>query len=89
MKKLFEVLLILVMFMSFAVTAFAESEEQVGFLLAAPSGAPALAVATLAAENPEGFRFVAADAIAAEFAGETADFVIAPINAGADRKSVV
>ena len=83
MKKLFAVLLTLVMFMSFAVTTSAEDAAPEGFLLAAPSGAPALAVATLAAENPEGFRFVAADAIAAEFAGETADFVIAPINAGA------
>ena len=49
----------------------------------APGGAPALALATLAAENPENYTFVAADTIAAAFADKEADFIIAPVNAGA------
>ena len=51
--------------------------------LSAPNGAPALSVAVLAAEKPENYTFVAAETIAAEFANKTADFIIAPVNAGA------
>ena len=54
-----------------------------GFKVSAPSGAPALALATMAADKPEAYTFVAADTIAAEFAGNNADFIIAPLNAGA------
>ena len=51
--------------------------------VSAPNGAPALAVAPLAVENPDNYTFLAADTIPAEFANKTADFIIAPINAGA------
>ena len=49
----------------------------------APSGAPALALAALAVDAPENYTFVAAETISAEFANGTADFIIAPVNAGA------
>lgn len=48
-----------------------------------PNGAPALALASLAQQNPENYTYIAAETIAAEFAGNKADFIIAPINAGA------
>ncbi|MBB5226961.1 hypothetical protein DYE50_02185 [Treponema ruminis] len=51
--------------------------------VASPSGAPALALASLAEQNPENYTYIAAETIAAEFAGNKADFIIAPINAGA------
>lgn len=51
--------------------------------VSAPNGAPALSLATLAVKNPENYTFVAADTISAEFANNNADFIIAPINAGA------
>ncbi len=57
--------------------------EGTAFTLTAPSGAPAVAVARMAQEDPEHFTFVAADTIAAAFASADADFIIAPINAGA------
>ena len=57
--------------------------EDNGFRVSAPSGAPALALATMAVDEPEAYTFVAADTIAAEFAGNNADFIIAPLNAGA------
>ena len=57
--------------------------ENVTMKASAPSGAPALALATLAVENPENYTFVAADTISAEFVNATADFIIAPVNAGA------
>lgn len=48
-----------------------------------PNGAPALALASLAVQNPENYTYVAAETIAAEFANNKADFIIAPVNAGA------
>ena len=57
--------------------------EDYAMKLACPAGAPALAVATLAAENPDNYTFVGADTIGAEFQKNEADFIIAPINAGA------
>ena len=51
--------------------------------LAAPSGAPALAVAAMAVENPDKFIFVNAETITAEFSNKSSDFIIAPLNAGA------
>ena len=48
-----------------------------------PNGAPALALASLAEQNPENYTYITAETIAAEFAGNKADFIIAPINAGA------
>lgn len=54
-----------------------------GFTASAPTGAPALALATLAVDDPDSYTFVAAETISAEFANATADFIIAPLNAGA------
>ena len=82
MKKSICLLLAILLLAGTAAAAFAE-EDTSAFRVAAPSGAPALALAVLAAENPENYSFVAAETIAAEFANETADFIIAPINAGA------
>ena len=78
MKKVFAILICVVMFAG--MMSFAMGE---GFTLTAPSGAPAIAVATLAKEDPDHFTFVAADTIAAAFASADSDFIIAPINAGA------
>ena len=77
MKKLISVILALVLMLGCA------AAESGAMKLTAPAGAPALAVATLAAENPENYTFVAADTIGAEFAKNETDFIIAPINAGA------
>ena len=82
MKKMI-CLLLAVLLLTGAVAAASAEEDISAFRIAAPGGAPALALAVLAAENPENYSFVAAETIAAEFANETADFIIAPINAGA------
>ena len=82
MKKMICLLLAVLLLTGAAAAASAE-EDISAFRIAAPGGAPALALAVLAAENPENYSFVAAETIAAEFASETADFIIAPINAGA------
>ena len=78
MKKLVALMICVVMFAG--MMSFATGEE---LTLTAPSGAPAIAVATLAKEDPDHFTFVAADTIAAAFASADSDFIIAPINAGA------
>ena len=80
MKRLIALFLTLVSL--FAFCSMAQAEDYVP-TAAAPGGAPALALAMMAAENPDAYRFVAADTIAAEFASAQADFIIAPINAGA------
>ena len=77
MKRLIALMICLMM-----ATAFAYAEEN-AFTLTAPSGAPAIAAAKLAEDDPEHFRVIAADTIAAEFSKNEADFIIAPINAGA------
>ena len=75
------------MFLSVLLTLCAiapiSADDTYSVKVSAPNGAPALAVATLAVEDPDSYTFVAADTIAAEFANKTADFIIAPINAGA------
>ena len=79
MKKILSLVLTALLILGLAVSVTAEDALK----LTAPSGAPALAVATMAAENPDSFTFIAADTIAAEFAKAEADFIIAPLNAGA------
>ena len=79
MKKIISTILALVLALSLGAVALAEGELTV----TAPNGAPALAIATFAAENDGMYTPVAADAIAAAFADKEADFIIAPINAGA------
>ncbi len=78
MKRIIALVIGLMMVLGMAAAGAEET-----FVLTAPSGAPAVAVATLAEADPEHFNFIAADTIAAEFAGENADFIIAPVNAGA------
>ncbi len=80
MKKIFVFVLVFVLLLGVILPAMADDS---GFKVSAPSGAPALALATMAADKPEAYTFVAADTIAAEFAGNNADFIIAPLNAGA------
>ena len=79
MKKFLSLILAAMMLLS--VSAFAE--ESAPLTASAPSGAPALALAMMAVENPDNFTFVAAETISAEFANATADFIVAPLNAGA------
>ena len=49
----------------------------------APSGAPAVALATLAINNKDNYNFIAAKTIGTAFSSDGSDVVIAPINAGA------
>lgn len=79
MKKIISTILALVLALSLGAVALAEGELTV----TAPNGAPALAIAAFAAENDGMYTPVAADAIAAAFVDKEADFIIAPINAGA------
>ena len=72
MKK--GILLFVVMLLLFG-TAFAEGN----YLIVCPEGAPALAVASL----KDHVQTIDAAAIAAPFSSEEADFIIAPVNAGA------
>ena len=65
------------------VSLSAQEADSYQIKVSSPNGAPALALATLAAKNPENYTFVAAETISAEFANNKADFIIAPINAGA------
>ena len=80
MKKFLSLMMAVLILLSACVMAGA---EEYVVKVAAPSGAPGLALATLAVEAPENYTFVAADTITAEFTNATADFVIAPLNAGA------
>ena len=77
MKRLISILVCLTMLLTFA---YAEGNT---YTLVCPSGAPAVTVAKLAEQNPDQYRFIQADLIAAEFSNKEADFIIAPINAGA------
>ena len=78
MKKFLSLILAALLLASCTVCA-----EEIAFKASAPSGAPALALATIAAEKPEDYTFVAAETISAEFVNQNADFIVAPINAGA------
>ncbi len=51
--------------------------------IASPNGAPALALCSIAVDSPDQYTLLAAETITAEFANRTADFIIAPLNAGA------
>lgn len=73
----------LIVLISLALTALSAQEKSFGMKVVSPGGAPALALASLAAENPGDFTYIAAETIAAEFSGRKADFIIAPVNAGA------
>lgn len=80
MKKTFS--LFLATFLMVGLFAAGKTEEY-RVKTSSPSGAPALALASLAIDNQEDYTFLSADTITAEFSNGTADFIIAPINAGA------
>ncbi len=71
------------MMLSLAACGSAKDVDTSAIKVSAPNGAPAIALAAIAKENPDSCTFVAAETITAEFSNATADFVIAPINAGA------
>ena len=78
MKKIIAILFTVIFVMT-AFNAFAERD----FLIVAPSGAPAIAVAGIYAEQPDAVQTIGADEIGHYFGNQEADFIIAPINAGA------
>ena len=83
MKKLIAMMTALVLVMGLCAFANAEGADFSALTVTSPGGAPALALATMAAENKDNYTYIAADTIAAAFAGKEADFIIAPVNAGA------
>lgn len=83
MKKIISMMLALVLALGLCAFAAAEGADVSALTVTSPSGAPALALATMAVENKDNYSYIAADTIAAAFAGKEADFIIAPINAGA------
>ena len=78
MKKFLSLILAAMLLLSVSALA-----DEVVIKASAPSGAPALALAALAVENPDNYTFVAAETISAEFVNQNSDFIIAPLNAGA------
>jgi len=83
MKKLTAWILALMLILGAAAFANGEGADISALTVTSPGGAPALALAAMAAEKPENYTYIAADTIAAAFAGNEADFIIAPVNAGA------
>ena len=83
MKKLISLMLAMMLALGMAAFANAEDADISGLKVTSPGGAPALALAAMAAENPGNYTTIAADTIAAAFADKEADFIIAPVNAGA------
>jgi len=83
MKKIIALMTALLLVLGMCAFANAEGTDISALTVTSPSGAPALALATMAVENKDNYHYIAADAIAAAFAGKEADFIIAPINAGA------
>ena len=79
MRKLISLMTALVLILGLC--AFANAEG--GLTITAPNGAPALAIATFAAENNDIYTPVAADTIGSAFGKGEFDFIIAPVNAGA------
>ena len=80
MKK---ILCLILALLTLGCCAAAEAPADYAVTVASPSGAPGVALATLAVQNPENYTYVAAETISAEFINANADFVIAPVNAGA------
>lgn len=78
MRKI--IALLLTVLLTACAGAGAETHD---FKVTAPTGAPGIALATLAAENPDQYTFITPETLSAEFASATADFIVAPINAGA------
>lgn len=83
MKKLVKILAVLTLILALPFVCGAENAEIKNVTVSSPSGAPSLALATMAAETPENYTYLTAETIPAEFANNTTDFIIAPLNAGA------
>ena len=83
MKKLISVILALVLALGVCGFANAEEADLSGIKVTSPGGAPALALAALVAKGQVEHQYIAADEIAGAFAKNEADFIIAPVNAGA------
>ena len=83
MKRFISMMTALVLALGLCAFANAEGTDISALTVTSPSGAPALALAAMAADNPAAYTYIEADAIAAAFAGREADFIIAPVNAGA------
>ena len=83
MKKFLAMMTALVLALGLCAIAATEGADISGLKVTTPGGAPALALAAMAVENPGQYTTIAADTIAAAFAGKEADFIIAPLNAGA------
>jgi len=79
MKKFISLLLAAMMLLGVC----AVHAEEYAVKVSSPSGTPGLALATLAVQNPDNYTYLAAETITAEFSNATADFIIAPLNAGA------
>lgn len=83
MKKLIKILAVITLIAALPFVCGAETTLARPVTVVSPNGAPGLALATLAVENPDRYTYIAAETISAEFAKAEADFIIAPINAGA------
>ena len=79
MKKAIAVLLTLVTIF----TACLALAENASYHMIVPGGAPAFAVSGVYAQEPDAVQTIGADTIAEAFGSAEADFIIAPINAGA------
>ncbi len=83
MKKLLSLVLAALLVTGLCAFSSAETIDTSAFKVSSPSGAPGLALATLAVEHPEQYTYMVAETITAEFSNATADFIVAPLNAGA------
>ncbi len=83
MKKLIKLLAVLILAAALPFVCGAENAAVDGVKVSSPNGAPGLALASLAVEKPENYTYLTADTIPAAFAANEADFIIAPLNAGA------
>ena len=83
MKRFISMMTVLVLALGLCAFANAEGTDISALTVTSPNGAPALALATMAVENKDNYTYIAADTIAAAFAGQEADFIIVPVNAGA------
>lgn len=79
MKQVLSLILVLALALGLCAAASADG----GLTVTAPNGAPALAIAAFVVENKDIYTPVAADTIGSAFSKGEADFIIAPLNAGA------
>ena len=83
MKKILAMILALVLAAGLCVSAGAEDADYKTLSVTSPGGAPALALASFVAAEEIPHEYILANEIAAAFSDNKADFVIAPVNAGA------